>query len=122
MEILSWIGAIGIALILGTAAVGKTTGKKMSLEETRDHLGVSPGLWTALGAAESAALGIILASVIFEWKWLEWAGIAAAVVMLALMTGAIIYGRKAGDEPKELIGAGLIIVLTVLYMIGMTQR
>jgi hypothetical protein len=122
VEILSFVAAIGIAVILGMAAMGKTTGKKMSLEETRDHLGVSPGLWIALGAAESAATGIILASVIFEWKWLEPAGMAAAGIMLALMIGAIISGRKAGDEPKELIGAGLIIVLTVLYMIGMTQR
>ncbi len=118
MEILTWVAGIPLCLMLGVVGIGKTTGWKVSLE-TRDRIGVSPGLWTAIGAAEAAAMGIIIAATVNDWKS---AGIAAATGVLALMIGAIVYHGKANDLKAAYVGPILVIVLAALYIIGMTQR
>ena len=38
---------------------------------------------------------------------------------MGLMIGAIIYHRRAGDEPKEIAPAGVILVLALLYVIAL---
>ena len=118
MELLSWLAGIPLCLMLGVVGIGKSTGWKVSLE-TRDRLDVSPGLWKSIGAAETAAMGIIIAATVNDWKS---AGVAAATGVLALMMGAIVYHGKANDIKAAYVGPILVIVLAALYIVGMSER
>ena len=117
MELLTWIAGISLCVMLGIVGIGKTIGWKVSLE-TRDRIGVGPGLWIAIGAAETVAMGIIIAATVNGWKLV---GIATATGVLVLMIGAIVYHGKANDLKAAYVGPILVIVLAALYIIGMSQ-
>ncbi len=118
MEILTWVAGIPLCLMLGVVGIGKSTEQKVSIE-TRDRIGVSPGLWKSIGAAETAAMGIIIAATVNDWKTV---GTAVAAGVVALMIGAIGYHGKANDIKAAYVGPIFVLVLAALYIIGMSQR
>lgn len=118
MEILTWVAGIPLCLMLGITGIFKTTNQKVSIE-TRDRIGVSPGLWTAIGAAEATAMGLIIAATVNNWKTV---GTAVAAGVVALMIGAIGYHAKANDIKAAYVGPIFVLVLAALYIIGMSQR
>ena len=77
------------------------------------------GLWTAIGAAETAAMGLIIAATVNDWKTV---GVAVAAGVVALMIGAIGYHAKANDIKAAYVGPIFVLVLAALYIIGMSQR
>lgn len=75
-------------------------GKQQKMRDSARHLGYSVGEFQAIGGAEIAG-GAGLAAGHF------WApiGIAAAVGLVALLVGAVLSIRRAGDGPRDMVPA-----------------
>ena len=82
----------------------------------RDHLGVSPFQWRAIGALELAGVAGVLAGLL-------WApiGIAAAIGLTLLSIGAVAFHLRASDRVAEMIpaviGVALAVATAVLHTI-----
>ena len=50
---------------------------------------------------------------------LEWIGLLAGFGLIALMIGAVVYHNRAGDPPKEMAPAVMMMGLSVLYIIAL---
>jgi uncharacterized membrane protein YphA (DoxX/SURF4 family) len=98
-----------------TFGSGKLAGQKMRLDETRDHLGVSEGLWKAIGALEIAGAAGVLIGLL---EALPIIGVLAGLGLVAMMTGAVFYHHKAGDSYKEWIPATVMGAVVILYIIA----
>jgi uncharacterized membrane protein YphA (DoxX/SURF4 family) len=94
---------------------GKLAGQKMNLDETRDHLGVSEGLWKAIGALEIAGAAGVLVGLL---EALPFIGVLAGIGLVAMTTGAVFYHHKAGDSYKDWIPATVMGALVILYIIA----
>jgi len=94
---------------------GKLAGQKMNLDETRDHLGVSEGLWKAIGALEVAGAAGVLVGL---FEALAIIGVLAGVGLVAMTTGAVFYHHKAGDSYKNWIPATVMGALVIFYVIA----
>jgi uncharacterized membrane protein YphA (DoxX/SURF4 family) len=94
---------------------GELVDQKMNLDETRDRLGFSEGLWKAIGALEIAgAAGVLIG--LFDR--LAIIGVLAGLGLVAMTTGAVFYHHKAGDSSKERMPATVMGALVILYIIG----
>jgi uncharacterized membrane protein YphA (DoxX/SURF4 family) len=94
---------------------GKLADQKMRLDETRDHLGVSEGLWKAIGALEIAgAVGVLIGLL----EALPIIGVLAGIGLVAMTTGAVFYHHKAGDPYKDRIPATVMGALVIFYIIA----
>jgi len=65
-----------------------------------------------IGAAELAAAAGVVAGI-----WLHKVGLAAAIGMAALLIGALIFHRRAGDGAKEMAPALIALVITAAYLV-----
>lgn len=80
----------------------------------RDHLGVSPMQWRAIGALELAGVAGVLVG-------LMWApiGIAAAIGLALLSSGALAFHLRASDRVADsapaVIGVALAAAVVVLH-------
>jgi uncharacterized membrane protein YphA (DoxX/SURF4 family) len=115
------VAAIVMSILLAVLFLALGTTKALMVPfQTRmaEHLGVSTNLYRLVGALEvAAAAGLVIG---LFWPPL---GIAAAVGLVLLLIGAVGAHRRAGDGPKESVGAvwlGLVsaatAVVTVLAM------
>ncbi len=101
-----------LAALFGFAGAIKLAGVRQTLAN-RDHLGVKPVQWRAIGALELAGVAGILAG-------LAWApiGIAAAVGLALLLLGAIAFHVRASDSVADtapaVIGLGLAVATAIL--------
>jgi hypothetical protein len=101
-----------LAALMGFAGSIKLLGLKQSLA-IRDHLGVKPAQWRAIGALEFAGVAGILAG-------LHWwpIGVAAAVGLALLLLGAIGFHVRAADSVADtapsVIGLGLAVATAIL--------
>lgn len=97
------------------AASIKLLGVPQSLA-IRDHLGVKPMGWRAIGGCELAGVAGVLAGLV-------WApiGIAAAIGLALLSVGAIAFHLRASDSAKDtapaVIGLALAVAVAVLHTI-----
>jgi uncharacterized membrane protein YphA (DoxX/SURF4 family) len=96
-----------------TFGFGKLADQKMRLDETRDHLGVSEGLWKAIGALEIAGAAGVLIGLL-----LPIIGVLAGIGLVAMTTGAVFYPHKAGDSYKDRIPATVMGALVIFYIIA----
>ena len=81
-----------LALILLATGGGKLAGAASS-HAIRDSLRVPPGRWKLIGALEAlGVLGLVIG------VWLPAAGLAAAIGVIALMIGAALTRRQAGER------------------------
>jgi hypothetical protein len=101
-----------LAAILGFAGLIKVLGVQQSLT-IRDHLGVEPVHWRAIGALELAAVAGVLAGLAW-WP----IGVAAAVAAALLLLGAIGFHARASDSAADtapaVIGLGLAVATAIL--------
>ncbi|MEM9564553.1 MAG: DoxX family protein [Actinomycetota bacterium] len=120
MNIVAWI--VGLLLAGGFFAAGGA--KVRSLEPmvaSRDRLGVSPGLFTAIGGLEIlGAVGLIIG--LTGDGNVEWIGTLAALGLIIVTAGAIVYHRRAADPPQESVPAVAMLVLSVLYIVLLAVR
>jgi hypothetical protein len=103
-----------LAAMLGFAGLIKVLGVKQSLT-IRDHLGVKPVQWRAIGALELAAVAGVLAGL--AWSPI---GVAAAVGSALLLLGAIGFHARASDGAADtapaVIGLGLAVATAILQL------
>ncbi|MGI9606850.1 MAG: DoxX family protein [Acidimicrobiales bacterium] len=119
MGALAWIAGILLILLLLMAGTMKITEHEMSLDVAR-RLGVPDQMWTYIGGAEVlGAIGLFLGLLGGD---LEFIGLIAAVGVIALMAGALIYHQRAGDPPKEMLGPLVGLLLTILYVVAIGAR
>ncbi|HVX45479.1 MAG TPA: DoxX family protein [Mycobacteriales bacterium] len=107
-----------IVLAVLFIAVGSLkVGKQQRMRASARHLGYSVGEFQAIGGAEIAGGAGLLAG--HFWSPI---GIAAAVGLVALLVGAVLSIRRAGDGPRDMVPALWIGVLAgVIAVHGVTS-
>ncbi len=98
----------------------KLTKQKMALEMA-ERLKYTKLLPLIGGAELVGAVGVFI-GLLSDGKGLEFAGLLGGVGLLVTMLGAIVYHRRAGDAPKEMAPAGILAVLSILYLIAIGAR
>lgn len=115
MVVVEWITAVLLLVGIGMSGLMKVTANKMAVENA-ERLGFT-NLMRPLGGAEVlGAIGVLIGAISAD---LEWLGVLAAVGIIATMVGAVIYHRRAGDEPKEMAPAAVLLVVAVIYIIAL---
>ncbi|MGH1492415.1 MAG: DoxX family protein [Acidimicrobiales bacterium] len=120
MGVLAWI--VGLLLAAGFIAAGasKVMGAPMMVQ-MRDRLGLSDGLLKGIGGLEIlGGVGVFIG--LLSSGDAELLGTAAAIGLIAMMIGAVVYHVRAGDPPKELVGSIMMLVLAILYIILLAAR
>jgi hypothetical protein len=107
------VATLLLAALFTFAASIKLLGVEKSLQ-IRDHLGVSPWQWRAIGALELAGVAGVLIGL-----WWAPLGIAAAAGLTLLSVGAVAFHVRASDRVAEtapaVIGIALAIAVAVLH-------
>jgi hypothetical protein len=102
-----------LAALFTFAASIKLLGVSQSLA-IRDHLGLKPMQWRAIGVLELAGVGGALIGL--AWPPI---GIAAAIGLALLTIGAIAFHLKASDRAVDMapavIGVGLALATAILH-------
>ena len=108
MMIVLTIALVGCFSMLGLAKVAGTAG----MPARAAHLGFNSAAYQRIGALELlAALGLLLGLV--EAR----IGLAAAVGLVLLMTGACVTHLRNGDGPREITPAVVIMAGLVSYLV-----
>ncbi|MEC3982237.1 DoxX family protein [Amycolatopsis sp. H20-H5] len=109
------IAAVVMSLMLAALFLALGTAKLLKQADMvarTTHLGYSAKTCQLIGALEIAAAAGLVAGLF--WRPL---GIAAAVGLVALLVGATISHRRAGDGPKEVfpsVWVGLVAAATAV--------
>lgn len=84
------------------------------VDTNRQHLGIDPGLWRAIGALDIlGGLGVLLGLL----ADLPVIGVLAAVGLIGMTIGAVFYHQKAGDSIKQWLPAVVVGSLAIFYII-----
>ncbi len=111
MIIVLTIALVGCFTMLGLAKVVGAAG----MPARAAHVGFDSAAYKRIGALELlAVLGLLLGLV------LPWIGLAAAVGLLLLMTGACITHLRKGDGPREIAPAVVMMAGLVGYRVLVT--
>ena len=109
------IVTIALALLFAFSSAIKLLGVRQSLE-IRDHLGIKPVQWRAIGALELAGVVGVLVGLI-------WApiGVAAAIGLALLTVGAVAFHIRASDgwakTAPAVIGIALAVATAILQVV-----
>ena len=110
MIIVLTIVLVGCFTMLGLAKVAGAAG----MLARAAHVGLNSAAYRRIGALELlAALGLLLGLVE------PWIGLAAAVGLVLLMTGACVTHLRNGDGPREIAPAVVMTAVLVSYL-GLT--
>lgn len=114
MEIAAVVMSIMLAVLILGIGAAKVFKARFALANA-EHLGFSTRAYQAIGGLEVAAAVGLAAG-------LAWApvGIAAAVGLVALLVGAVVVQRRAGDGVKEMAPAvwfGLVSAATAVVIV-----
>lgn len=116
MNVIAWI--FGIVLAAGSGVVGGA--KLADLDRTRERLGYPIREYRLIGLAEvSAAIAIVVGLV---WRKLEWVAIAAAVGLIVVAMGALMAHARVGDDGRRIAPAGVLFIVSVLFVIFIAVR
>ncbi|WP_217576719.1 DoxX family protein [Streptomyces sp. GbtcB7] len=111
MFITAAVLAVLLALVYLAAGAPKAAGQTKTTEQA-DHLGVSPGLYRAIGVLEVlGAAGVVIG------LWLAWLGVAAGTGLVLLMIGAAAVHARAKDPGKVLAPAVVLALVDVAYVV-----
>ena len=116
MNVAAWI--IGALLIAVFSFAGGT--KVLDLDRQRERFGYTATQFRLVGASEVAAAAGLLIGLI--WRQMEWLAVVAGIGICALMIGALMAHARVEDEAKDTAPAGIIFVLTVVFMILISLR
>ncbi len=84
------------SFMLLVAALSKVTGQQ-SMRDMAEHFSIAWPRYRAIGFVELGAVaGIVLG------LWWTWIGVAAGAGTVALLVGAVVVHRRAGDGPAEM--------------------
>ena len=104
-----------LAALFAFAGLIKLFGVRQSLA-IRDHLGVKPVQWRVIGLLELAGVAGVLVGLV-------WApiGVAAAIGLALLVSGAIVFHVRASDSVADtapaVIGLGLAVATAILQSV-----
>lgn len=119
MAVIAWIVGLALIIMMGGSGAMKLMDHQMA-QDNRKHLGLTAGLSRAIGGAEvAAAVGFFIGLLVDDNA--EWIGALAAIGVIFLMIGAVIYHQRAGDEPKALVPAIVVLVLAIVYFVTFGQ-
>ncbi|MDQ6658349.1 MAG: DoxX family protein [Actinomycetota bacterium] len=111
MHVAFVIVSIVLAVVFLGAGVSKIT-KQKQMVDTAAHLGFSVTQYQGIGALEVAAVvGLIVG---LFWKPL---GIAAAIGLVLMMIGALVFHAKAKDGPKIMSAPALLGIVALVDVI-----
>jgi hypothetical protein len=82
-----------------------------AMQASADHFGIEWPRYRLIGVAELAAAVGLLAGL--AWPAL---GVAAAIGMAVLVTGAIAMHLRAGDTLQQMAPALVILIVTIAYL------
>ena len=105
---------IALSVLLALACLVPAAAKLSAhpaMQESARHFGIPWRRYRLLGAAELAAAAGVVAGL-----WWHPLGLAAAAGMAALLIGALITHRRAGDSGKETAPALVTLVIAVAYL------
>lgn len=111
MFVLTVILSVLTAAAFIPSGVGKLTGATQMVEGLT-NIGVSPSLRNTIGVLELLGSAAVIIGL-----WVEWLGILAAIGLLLLMAGALIYHARARDEAKNFVPPASLLVLTLVLLI-----
>jgi hypothetical protein len=106
---------VTISLLLAAACLLPAAGKLLGhprMRQSAEHFGIRWPRYRLIGVAELAAAAGALAGL--GWHPL---GVAAAVGMILLLTGALITHRRAADSGKEMAPALVDLAITIAYLV-----
>ena len=121
MGVVAWI--VGLIAVAGFTMSGmaKIRGLAM-MNESRDKFGIADTMWKGLGGLEVlGALGLII-GLLSDENNLEFLGFFAAIGLIITMVGALVFHVRAGDPPKEMGGAIVMLVMCIIYIIAIGAR
>jgi hypothetical protein len=104
-----------LAALFAFAGLIKLFGVRQSLA-IRDHFGVKPVQWRVIGLLELAGVAGVLVGLV-------WApiGVAAAIGLALLVSGAIVFHVRASDSVADtapaVIGLGLAVATAILQSV-----
>jgi hypothetical protein len=104
-----------LASLFAFGSLIKLFGVRQSLA-IRDHLGVKPVQWRVIGLLELAGVSGVLVGLV-------WApiGVAAAIGLALLVSGAIVFHVRASDSVADtapaVIGLGLAVATAILQSV-----
>jgi uncharacterized membrane protein YphA (DoxX/SURF4 family) len=105
---------VTVSLLLVAACLLPAAGKLLGhprMRQSAEHFGIRWPRYRLIGVAElAAATGILIG------LWWHPLGLAAAVGMLLLLTGALITHRRAADSGKEIAPALIDLAITIAYL------
>ena len=116
MNVAAWI--IGVPLVAVFTFAGVT--KVLDLDRQRERFGYSAMQYRLVGLSEVAAAAGILIGLI--WRQVEWLAVAAGVGICSLMIGALLTHARVEDDAKETAPAGVIFVLSIVFMVLISLR
>jgi uncharacterized membrane protein YphA (DoxX/SURF4 family) len=111
MFVVTVILAVLLALAFAASGSQKLTGAKM-MTEGAAHLGLPYSRYRLIGVLE-----VLAAIALIVGLWVAPLGIAAAVGLVLLMIGAVIFHLRAGDKIKEFGPALMLGILALLEVI-----
>jgi uncharacterized membrane protein YhaH (DUF805 family) len=106
---------VALSVLLAIACLIPASAKLSAhpkMQESARHFGIPWSRYRLIGVAELAAAAGVLAGL-----WWHPIGVAAAAGMAALLIGAVVTHRRAGDSGKEAAPALLILVIAVVYLV-----
>lgn len=113
MFVVTIILAVLLALAFAGSGLQKLTSAKMMVEGAA-HLGIPYSRYRVIGVLEIlAAIGLIVG------LWVAALGIAAAVGLVLLMAGALVFHLRAGDKIGQF---GPALALGVLALVEVILR
>lgn len=114
MVVLLWITTILLVIGIGIPGVMKLT-RNPTAVEAAERLGYTK-LMMPLGVVEVLGpIGLVIGAAVDDLAWL---GATAAVGIMFLMFGALIYHLRAKDT-KELAPSAVLLALAVLYIVAL---
>jgi uncharacterized membrane protein YhaH (DUF805 family) len=106
---------VALSVLLAIACLVPASAKLLAhskMQESARHFGIPWSRYRLIGVAELAAAAGVLSGL-----WWHPIGVAAAAGMAALLIGALVAHRRAGDSGKEAAPALLTLVIAIAYLV-----
>ncbi|MFI2412157.1 DoxX family protein [Streptomyces sp. NPDC018947] len=99
-----------LTLVFCGAGSAKLSGSQKMVDQLA-HLGVGRALMRFIGTAQLlGAAGLVVG------LWVGPLGVAAAIGLAVLMTGAVIHHVRGGDAAKDMSGAVIVLLLSLITL------
>jgi hypothetical protein len=116
MEVLLWITTALLVVGVGGVAVLKLSGNEEVVKQAH-RLGYEPLRKPTAVAELLGVAGVAIGAVSTDLKWI---GVLAAIGIAAMMIGAIVFHRRAGDIGPTMPSI-LMLLCAVLYIVAQTR-